>query len=331
MIAHSFTQFNLSHDGHNQHVHGYVVTGDYFDVLGVKPALGRAFTPEEDSAKLAYPVVVISHGCWQRRFGGDPGIVGREVIINNHKFKIIGVVPKGFQGMTLLFDPEIFMPMMMQPWATPGYDWIDARTESSLFAFGRLKPGVTVEQAQASLSLLIERLGRERPDTESNKVIEIMPPGYLKPEFRQASIGLAAVVMAAVALVLLIACVNLASLLLARATERKREIVVRISLEASRGRLVRQLLTESVLLSLVGGAVGVLLALWLLDLGLSYFVFRQPARARDWGSDGVGRKKFGHFAHGIETRAGSSQRRVDHRRGVGFGAYATARLDALRS
>ena len=270
LIAHHFTQFNLSHNGDNQYVHGYLVTGNYFDVLGVKPAPGRAFTPEEDRAKLAHPVIVISYGCWRRRFGGDPGIVGQEVLLNNHKFKIVGVAPKGFQGMTLLYDPEIFMPMMMWPWATPGEDLLDNRDSGSLFAFGRLKPGVTARQAQASLSLLIEQLGRERPDTEENRVIEITPPGYFIPEFRKFGIGLATVVMATVALVLLVACANLASLLLARATERKKEIAVRLSLGASRWRLARQLLTESVLLSLVGGAIGALLAMWLLDLGMAY-------------------------------------------------------------
>jgi predicted permease len=269
VIAHSFAQFNLSHNGDNQHVHGYVVTGNYFDVLGVKPALGRAFTPEEDSAKLAHPVVVISHGCWQRRFGGDPGIVGQDALINNHKFRIIGVAPKGFQGMTLLYDPEIFMPVMMQPWASPGNDWVDTRNDSNLLAFGRLKPGVTFEQAQASLGILVEQMGKERPDTDANRVIEIMPPGSPTPEFRKAGIGFAAVGMSAVALVLLVACANLASLLLARATERKKEIAVRLSLGASRWRLLRQLLTESILLSLIGGMIGVLLAMWLLDLGLA--------------------------------------------------------------
>ncbi|MGH9937602.1 MAG: ABC transporter permease, partial [Blastocatellia bacterium] len=270
LIAHHFSQFNLSRNGDNQYVHGYLVTGNYFDVLGVKPALGRTFTPEEDRTKLTHPVIVISHGCWQRRFGGDPGIAGQEVILNNHKFRVVGVAPKGFQGMTLLYDPEIFMPVMMQPWATSGDHWVDSRKENSLFAFGRIKPGVTARQAQASLSLLIEQLGRERPDTEENRVIEITPPGYFIPEFRKFGIGLATVVMATVALVLLVACANLASLLLARATERKKEIAVRLSLGASRWRLARQLLTESVLLSLVGGAIGVLLAMWLLDLGMAY-------------------------------------------------------------
>jgi macrolide transport system ATP-binding/permease protein len=270
LIAHDFAQFNLSHNGNNQYVHGYQVTGNYFDLLGVKAALGRTFAPEEDRTKLTHPVIVISYGCWQRRFGADPQIIGQEVIINNHRFKIIGVAPKGFQGMTLLYAPEIFMPVMMQSWANPGYDWLDKRDDASLFVFGRLKPGVTVAQAQASLNLLTEQLGKEYPDTEEGKVVELTPPGYLVPEFRKGGIGLAAVVTLAVALVLLVACANLASLLLARATERKKEIAVRLALGASRWRLVRQLLTESIMLSVAGGVLGVLLAMWLLDLGTAY-------------------------------------------------------------
>ncbi|NOT60372.1 MAG: FtsX-like permease family protein, partial [Acidobacteria bacterium] len=260
------SRLSLSLQDRNQHVSGYLVTGNYFDVLGVKAALGRTFAPEEDRTPLTHPVVVISYGCWQRQFGGDAGVIGREVVLNNHSFKIIGVLPSGFHGLTLLYDPEIWLPVMMQGWAAPGNDWLENRGINSLFAFGRLKSGVSRQQAQASLALLGQQLEQERPDTEGERILEITEPGFFLPQFRAAGIGLMAVLLAAVALVLLIACTNLASLLLARATERRKEIALRLSLGATRGRVLRQLLTESTLLSLGGGALGVLLAVWLLDL-----------------------------------------------------------------
>ena len=263
-------RLSLSLPDRNQHVSGYLVSGNYFDVLGVKAALGRTFAPEEDRTKLSHPVVIISHGCWQQRFGGDPNIIGREVIVNNHNFKIIGVAPANFHGLTLLYDPELWLPMMMQAWVTPGDDWLESRGNSPLFAFGRLKPGVSMQQAQASLALLGEQLEKEHPDTDSNRILELSVPGFFLPQFRTAGIGMAGVLLAAVALVLLIACVNLASLLLARATERRKEIALRMSLGATRGRVLRQLLTESTLLALGGGLLGVLLATWLLDFVLAY-------------------------------------------------------------
>jgi predicted permease len=232
--------------------------------------LGRTFSPEEDRTQLTHPVVVISYGCWQRQFGGDANVIGRETIVNNHSFKIIGVLPAGFHGLTLLYDPEIWLPMMMAQWATPGDDWLERREFNTLFVFGRLKHGVSRQQAQASLTLLGQQFEQERPDTEGNRALELTEPGFFIPQFRTASLGMAAVVFAAVALVLLIACTNLASLLLARATERRKEIALRMSLGASRGRVIRQLLTESTLLSLGGGALGVLLAMWLLELAQAY-------------------------------------------------------------
>jgi predicted permease len=258
-------RLSLSLQDRNQHVSGYIVTGNYFDVLGVKAALGRTFAPEEDRAPLTHPVVVISYGCWQRQFGGDVNVIGREITLNNHDFKIIGVLPAGFHGLTLLYDPEIWLPVMMQPWATPGENWLENRGFSAMFAFGRLKPGVSRQQAQASLALLAQQLERERPDTEGERILEITEPGFFLPQFRTAGIELMTVLLAAVVLVLLIACTNLASLLLARAAERRKEIALRMSLGASRGRVLRQLLTESSMLSLTGGALGVLLAAWLLD------------------------------------------------------------------
>jgi predicted permease len=286
LFLHRFAPMSLSRGGQNERIWGYLVSGNYFDALGVKAMLGRTFTQEEDQVKLAHPVAVISHLSWRQRFGADPRIVGRDVIINNRAFKIIGVAPEGFKGTELIYTPEIWVPMMMQPWIEPGRNWLDRRGSENCFAVGRLKPGVSRAQAEASLNLLAQQLAQEYPDSNEGQRIELVPPGFVVPMLRGAVVSFTGVLMVTVALVLLIACTNLASLLLARATERQREIAIRLSLGAGRWRIVRQLLTESVLLAVGGGAMGVLLAAWLLDLVVA---FRPPvdfplsfALALDW-------------------------------------------------
>ena len=256
--------------GDNQRLWGYLVTGNYFDVLGVRAARGRTFTPEEDSAPLAHPVAVLSHNCWQHRFGGDPGVVGREVLLNGRAFRVVGVAPEGFAGTEVVYTPEVWVPMMMQEWIEPGNAWLERRTTQNIFATGRLKDGVTHEQAEASLNLLAAQLGREYPDTNEGQKITLMPPGFILPQLRGAVLSFAAVLMGAVGLVLLLACVNLAGLLLARASARRREIAICLAMGAGRWRLIRQLLTESVLLALAGGAAGLLLAVWIIDLVVAF-------------------------------------------------------------
>jgi predicted permease len=273
LVVHRFAPMSLSRNGQNERVWGYLVSGNYFDVLGVKAVIGRTFTPEEDRAKLASPVVVLSYGCWQRRFGADASIVGRDVVINGHSFRVVGVAPEGFAGTEMVYTPEIWVPMMMQRWVEPSYNWLDARGVQNIFATGRLKPGVTREQAEASLNLLAAQLGKEYPDENEGQRIELVPPGFIIPTLRSGFVSFSWVLMAAVGLVLLIACTNLANLLLARSAERRREVAVRLALGAGRWRLIRQLLTESILLSVAGGAVGVALAVWMLDL---VAVFKPP-------------------------------------------------------
>src|SRR5205085_10753528 len=142
---------SLSRNGDSERVWGYEVSANYFEVLGVNAILGRTLTPDDDRARLASPVAVLSYGCWQRRFGADPNIVGQDVVINGHSFRVVGVTPEGFSGTEMIYTPEIWVPMMMQEWIEPGNAWLDRRSTHNIFATGRLKPGVTPEQAEASL------------------------------------------------------------------------------------------------------------------------------------------------------------------------------------
>ena len=243
----------------SQRVWGYLVSGNYFDVLGVKPMLGRAFLPEEDQTPGSHPVAVISYNCWQRRFGGDPAIVGKTVEFNSRSFTIIGVAPKGFIGTEVAYDPEMFVPIMMAKTIEPGSTWIDKRDSNNLFTVGRLKPGVSFAQAKAALETLTAQLAEDYPQNVG-RGIRLGEPGLFIPDIANSVFAFTGVLVAVGALVLLLACVNLASLVLARATERRREIAVRLAIGASRPRLVRQLLTESLLISLSGGAAGLFLA-----------------------------------------------------------------------
>jgi predicted permease len=269
LLVSRFVGVSLSRNGNNEKLWGNLVSGNYFDMLGVKPALGRTFLPEEDKTRLSHPVVVISYSLWQTRFGGDPLVVDSDVLINGRKFKVIGVAPAGFKGTEVIYTPEIFVPFAMQKWIEPENDYLDNRGESNMFAVGRLKSGVTAQQAEASLNLLAAQLAKDFPNDNEGLRIQIVPPGFILPQLRNAMLGVSATLMGLVALVLLIACVNLANLLLARATERGKEIAVRLSIGASRARIVRQLLTESVMLAVTGGLIGVALAQWIIDLILA--------------------------------------------------------------
>ncbi len=263
LLAYRFVVASLSHNGVNERAWGFTVSGNYFDVLGVKPALGRAFRPEEDQTPDSHPVVVLSNSCWKNRFGSDPSIVGRTVSLNNRTFIIIGVAPEGFVGTEVAYAPEFWASIMMAKQLEPGSTWLDARDSDNLFVVGRLKPGVTVAQAKSELEGITLQMAKEHPAENAGRGVRLMPPGLFIPDIRNSIFALSGVLAVVGALVLLLACVNLANLLLARATERRKEIGIRLAVGASRARLVRQLLTESVLLSVTGGVVGVLLAAWI--------------------------------------------------------------------
>jgi putative ABC transport system permease protein len=252
---------------------GEQTTYEYFDVLGVRPALGRGFHDGDDVPGAAR-VVVLSHGLWMRRFGGDPGVVGRAVPINGESHEIVGVMPAGFRPV-LVTDAAMWRPIRMNR-ANP------SRSQAVNHTVGRLKAGVSLEQARSGLTMLAQALARAHPDTDKGNGINPVPLQAQQTDSMRTPLLL---LQAAVGFVLLIACVNIANLLLSRASGRAREIAVRRALGADRARIFRQLLTESVVLAACGGALGILLGVW----GVSALKSLAPAgtpRIDEVGLDG---------------------------------------------
>jgi putative ABC transport system permease protein len=252
---------------------GLIVSENFFDVLGVKAARGRVFHESDARGPESDPYIVLGDALWRRRFGADPKVVGKSVEINQHPFTVIGVAPRGFGGAIVGIAAEYFVPMMMQPQALPG-ESLEMRNPTFVHMMGRLKPGATLGQARAEMTTIARQLAQQYPDTNKDVGAHVVPVWQAHYGLQAFLLPVLKFLMVVVILVLLIACANVANLLLARATVREKEIAIRSALGADRARLIRQLLVESVLIAGLGGAAGILLSLWTTSF---LMVFTPPA------------------------------------------------------
>lgn len=259
------TPVNFGADGRPERAWAELVSGNYFSTLGLEAARGRTFAADEGWVAGKDPLIVLSYKYWQKRFGGDPAVVGKAVQVNQHAFTIIGVTPERYHGAYYFIDPDFYIPVTTLPLldATAGNDLTD-RSAIQFRALGRLQPGATAAGAMAAAGPIDQRLAKDYPDFHKDVSLLVIPELNARPEpglggFMSSAV---AVFMLLVGLVLLIACANVANLILARANGRRKEIATRTAMGASRWRMARQLLTESVLLALCGGIAGLLFARW---------------------------------------------------------------------
>ena len=243
----------------------YEVSTNYFDMLGIQPQLGRFFHASDDHGPNSAPYIVLSDATWRSRFGADPRIVGTTVDLNKHPFTIVGVAPKIFNGTEIFFWPEFWVPMINEE-QIEGYNFLVKRGNHGLFVIGMLKPGISPRQAQDNLNTLARQMTHDHPAEDDNLQIRLVKPGLLGDVLGGPAPAFLAVIMALALLVLAAACVNLAGIFAARAADRSRELAIRLSIGASRWRILRNLLIEALLVSTAGGALGTLIAIGMLDV-----------------------------------------------------------------
>ena len=274
LLARFAVQASVSGQGQTELANGELVSGNYFEVLGVRPALGRVLTPQDETAPGASPETVLSYGYWERHFGRNPEILNKQLVVNGVSMTVVGVLAPGFFGVQVGQTPDVFIPITMKAQMTPNWDGLADRKDHWLAMLGRLKPGMSHEKAEAGIapeySAILQseatqlKLSPERNKQFLDKKILLDTGSHGRPILQHDAGKPIWILMAMVGLVLLIACANLASLLVARGEARQREIAVRMAMGAGRWRLIRQLLTESLLISLVGGAAGLLVGSWTL-------------------------------------------------------------------
>ncbi len=269
LTAYAQRPMSLTVNGQSNRVWSEFVSGNYFDVLKANPALGRSFLGEEDRLG-ANPVVVISNSLWRGSFNWDPSVIGKSVSLNQRPYTVIGVMPEKFVGATVISVPDLWVPLAMEPVANPGSRTLSSPDEGWLMMLGRLRPDANIGAAQVEVETIAARLHQARrernsgPEERGGRTVAVLAARGLMvpPQGRTPALMVVGVLMAVVSLVLLVACANVANMLLARAVKRRKEIAVRLSLGAGRWRIARQMLTESLLLSIIGGGAGLIVALW---------------------------------------------------------------------
>jgi predicted permease len=266
VLGYRWAPVSVSSGGVNERLWCYLVTGNYFEMLGVRAVRGRTIGEADDVDRGGHPVAVVSYKFWQQRLGGSPDALDRTIVVNGRRYAVIGVAPREFFGTEVVSAPDLWLPMAMQPEIESGSPRLDDRRSEPIFILARLKPDVTIEQAGAAMTAAALALEREYPDINEGRRITLTRPGLVGSAMRGPVLGFTALLLFISGLVLLLACVNLANLLLARAADRRREIAVRLSLGAGRLTLVRQLLAESVLLSGAAGVLGLVLTFWMVRL-----------------------------------------------------------------